>query len=413
MDIKIRRQNALWLLALSVLGLMVMPAMVQAKPSYVTNGAKLTETETTWGSGAAISISIPTLSTTVECKKQTGTGIISPNGTSEDSKTLSTCSVIGLPCQVAAPITVASKGRIIEHKNQVYVVYEPQGKAFTVLKFSGEKCSLPGELEVSGTIIALAGPKEAILFPFSSSSENTELICKFVSPCKFKVGSSEAILSGVYKEWIEEKEEEVVKWGAVNLAEFAILGLELSHYEGKESISIKGGLFQFNALEAYEFLATCQEASGTGTIEVFGRGSVNITFTKCEFEILGKKWPHCGMGPVTMEAQFLAQPHEMESSAFIFSPITESEEEVLIKLPIKNELEMCALGEGSYIMRGSTVARVAEKGEKTTHGLSFSKAIIGEFPEYGLTFGAGAAYIEGGFAVSLSGEHLPCAWGVI
>ena len=163
-----------------------------------------TAKETTKTSGGTFELTVPKLSLTVKCTSESGTGeIIEGGGAGNASITLSSCVVAELEaCAVKSPGkssgTLAATAeteffdQVIEEE-KTEKSYEEFVPTMTVL-FSGEKCTLPKELSMTGATAAEVPKLE------EESTARTQKFSKAIAEASgvtsLKLGENQAFLTG-------------------------------------------------------------------------------------------------------------------------------------------------------------------------------------------------------------------------
>lgn len=166
-----------------------------------------------------ISILVPKLSVTVKCSTTSGSGKAFEGGSGEVSASLSGCEVSGAPsCTVIQPIELKAKTTAIAAGENYYDSLAALEKEGTLAKvnFKGEKCALPLENTVKGTVAGQPSwgqdVKWGMAFSEAISSTANEALAKeekaklellFGKNTAFLVGELGVKLSGVNagKEW--------------------------------------------------------------------------------------------------------------------------------------------------------------------------------------------------------------------
>ncbi len=167
----------------------------------------------------SMSLSIPGLKATVECKKASTSGKIFESGTDELTTTYTSCEVVkNAACKVSEPMVMETKFKVIEVGGQYYDELEAlkEGKPLTTVLITGKECTLPAESKLTGAVVADTPPEEAKEEPllFSEAISNTvnkalkeeskaELKLSFGTQAAYLSGESIEALSGANagKEW--------------------------------------------------------------------------------------------------------------------------------------------------------------------------------------------------------------------
>ncbi|HXS33040.1 MAG TPA: hypothetical protein VN758_04605 [Solirubrobacterales bacterium] len=386
-----------------------MAPAAQGATRYLINGTPVTASEAVKGISGGLLLLIPELSTTLKCNLETLEGTISIEGKSDRTSTYTKCSVAGSTCEVAEPIVVKAKGELLAHGAGIYEVLKPlEGEAFTLLKFKGAGCTLPGEVKMSGTFAALVESGEGTTHQTFFSPTINELICKIISPCGVKFGINTATIEGQSLPKLNGVNKGKL-WGVAIMPEFTVGSKPLDvvlqeHKLTSESVKAEGGTATISVPSylGFGFVIACNQSSGSGTLEKLGRGSAIFNFKECVLtDGKGIIQKGCTVESVKAETSFLANVSE-GSPFLVFSPPSGEAKDSIIRFTVNGE--SCLLLTGERVIRGTTIG-LAKEGEAITQGVTFLKSA-------GLTYGVDSAYLETTVGLSLSGVSAGMKWGM-
>jgi hypothetical protein len=127
--------------------------------------------------GGPITLSVPSFSLTIECKKVGGTGAILEGGTDELPILLSSCSAGSSGCTVSEPVTLEAESELVVATNLAYQELRPAGKGelLATIAFEGVKCTLPEEVNITGEVAGLDSLESHVSQPLTFSKEITEV----------------------------------------------------------------------------------------------------------------------------------------------------------------------------------------------------------------------------------------------
>jgi hypothetical protein len=222
---------ALGALALCAIG----AASAQAITSeWMIEGAKLSSIgskETIKITGGTVSIAVPALAVTIECKSSSGSGTLFSGGTDEISLSLSACEAPKAKTCKISPFTIKAKSELISTGGATYAKLLPSsGESFATIPIAG--CALPEAAQLKGAFAA-----------------QTSLSLQKVQPLTF----SEAITKTVNESLAKEKASELKLTYGVNTA---YIGGEIK----RELSGAKAGL----AWQQARFTLLCEKKPEAG-----------------------------------------------------------------------------------------------------------------------------------------------------
>ncbi len=161
-----------------------------------------------------MSIFVPGLKTTLECKKGEASGKILEGGKDEITTKFTTCEIVKTPtCKVSEPLTVSTKFKMIEAGESYYPDFEAlkEGSPLATIVLTGKECTLPAESKLTGAVAAeilLEEEAEQEKLKFSeaiSSAANKSLKEGSEAELKLLFGKETASVSGEFVPPIREQ----------------------------------------------------------------------------------------------------------------------------------------------------------------------------------------------------------------
>jgi hypothetical protein len=172
----------------SVLALvLVLPGRAVAhatESEWMLDGSTLTELEKSEASVSLVSkpvtLTVPSKSLTIECKKDEGSGKIFKGGTQELKATLTGCTVAKSEACKVESLVLNVKTKMISAGDVYYEKIEAakEGSPITTVVIKGEKCTQPKETAVKGSFAAEISMEELAEPPMKFSEKLSETVNK-------------------------------------------------------------------------------------------------------------------------------------------------------------------------------------------------------------------------------------------
>lgn len=208
------------LLAFLALGLASAGSALATESEWLIEGETLSELEieeSTTISGGAVTLSIPSLESTIECKTSSGSGTISSGGSDKLSLSLSKCEVTkSKECKVTEPISIKAKSEPLAAGDTTYAKLQPLSEGtFATIVVKG--CGSLKEGALKGAVAAEASLGLLTSQPFNVSesltkSVNQKLEEEEASTLSLTYGGATAYMTGKFSAELNGEAYAAARW---------------------------------------------------------------------------------------------------------------------------------------------------------------------------------------------------------